>query len=61
MTLFRETVRDLCPPDAAALFLDRALRIAHSFRLAIAFHHGENAMEMQPILEECLGHQPGVP
>ncbi|HEV2571395.1 MAG TPA: group III truncated hemoglobin [Beijerinckiaceae bacterium] len=54
LTLFRATVQNLCPPDVAALFLDRALRIGHSFRLAIAFHRGENATQLQPILEESL-------
>lgn len=54
LTLFRSTVRQLCPPEIAALFMDRALRIAHSFRLAIAFHRGESAIEMAPILEESL-------
>ncbi|MDF2114651.1 group III truncated hemoglobin [Roseiarcaceae bacterium H3SJ34-1] len=60
LSLFRSTVRELCPPDAAALFLDRAMRIAHSFRLAIAFHNGENAVAMQPILEENLEGSTGA-
>jgi len=54
LTLFRETVGELCPPEIAALFMDRALRIAHSFRLAIAFHRGEDSVELTPILEEGL-------
>ena len=54
LTLFRATVRRLCPPDVAALFMDRALRIAHSFRLAVAFSRGENSVEIEPILEDSL-------
>jgi hemoglobin len=54
LTLFRETVGELCPPEIAALFMDRALRIAHSFRLAIAFHRGEDSVELTPILEDSL-------
>ena len=54
LTLFRATVRRLCPPEVAALFMDRALRIAHSFRLAVAFSRGENTMDIQPIYEESL-------
>ena len=54
LTLFRATVRRLCPPDVAALFMDRALRIAHSFRLAITFNRKEDTMRIAPILEESL-------
>lgn len=54
LTLFRETVGQLCPPGIAALFMDRALRIAHSFRLAIAFHRGEDSVGLAPILEDGL-------
>jgi hemoglobin len=52
LTLFRATVRVLCPPEVAALFMDRALRIAHSFRLAVAFSRGESTMGLEPIYEE---------
>ncbi len=54
LTLFRETVGDLCPPEVAGLFMDRALRIAHSFRMAIAFSRGENSMGIEPIYEDSL-------
>lgn len=54
LTLFRATVERLCPPEVADLFLDRALRIAHSFRLAIAFHRGEDSMQVAPIAREAL-------
>jgi len=54
LTLFRATVRRLCPPDVAALFMDRALRVAHSFRLAIAFNRKEDTMRIESILEASL-------
>jgi len=52
--LFRATVRRLCPPEVAQLFMDRALRIAHSFRLAVAFSRGEDTLLIEPITEESL-------
>lgn len=54
LTLFRATVRRLCPPEVASLFMDRALRIAHSFRLAVAFSRGETAIGIEPIVEGDL-------
>jgi hemoglobin len=54
LTLFRATVERLCPPEVADLFLDRALRIAHSFRLAIAFSRGEDSMVVTPISREAI-------
>jgi hemoglobin len=54
LTLFRATVRVVCPPPVAAIFMDRAIRIAHSFRLARAFHHGESTLDIRPILEGTL-------
>ncbi|MBS7707200.1 group III truncated hemoglobin [Chelatococcus asaccharovorans] len=54
LTLFQATVRALCPSDVASIFMDRALRVAHSFRLAVAFHRGENSLEVRPILAESL-------
>nr|WIE91370.1 group III truncated hemoglobin [Mesorhizobium sp. WSM4875] len=54
LKLFRTTVRRICPPDVAALFMDRALRIAHSFRLAIAFNRGESTIGIKPIVEKDL-------
>ncbi|UDL92713.1 group III truncated hemoglobin [Mesorhizobium sp. PAMC28654] len=41
LALFRATVKRVCPPEAAALFMARALRLAHSFRLAVAFNRGK--------------------
>lgn len=54
LTLFRATVERLCPPPVAALFIERAMRIAHSFRLAIAFNRGEDTLCIRPILAESL-------
>jgi hemoglobin len=54
LELFRITVRECCPAEVASLFMDRALRIAHSFRLAIAFSRGESSLEIAPILEDSL-------
>lgn len=38
--LFETTARELCPPEAAALFIDRAHRIAQSLQLSLDFHRG---------------------
>lgn len=54
LTLFEATVTRLCPPEVAQLFMDRALRIAHSFRLAIAFNRGDDTMAIAPITQASL-------
>ncbi len=41
LALFEETAREICPPDAAALFIDRAQRIGESLQIGIAIHRGE--------------------
>ncbi len=41
LAIFAETARDICPPVAAAHFLDRAHRIADSLELGIAARKGE--------------------
>ena len=41
LELFAETAREVCPPAAAALFVDRAHRIADSLELGIAAQKGE--------------------
>ena len=38
VSLFRDTVQDLCPPAAAALFVDRAERIGDTLEAGIAQH-----------------------
>ena len=40
LALFEETARDLCPPAAADLFIDRARRVAESLELGIAGARG---------------------
>lgn len=40
LALFEETAREVCPPAAAALFVERAQRIAASLELGIAGRHG---------------------
>ena len=36
LRLFAETAMETCPPDAARLFLERAIRVAESLELAVA-------------------------
>jgi hemoglobin len=43
IALFETTANELCPPPAAAHFIDRARRIADSFELAIASRQGRIA------------------
>lgn len=49
LQLFKQTVENVSPPEVADLFMDRALRIAQSFRMAIAFNRGRNTMDVIPI------------
>ena len=53
LMLFRETTETLCPPQIAALFVDRAERIAHSFRLGLAFHRGEDTTSLEQMRAEA--------
>ena len=48
LTLFKQTAEELCPPEIAALFVDRAERIGHNFRIRIAQFRGQDAMAVQP-------------
>ena len=41
LALFDETVTELCPPQAAALFREKAAMIAESLQLGIAASRGE--------------------
>jgi hemoglobin len=41
LELFVETAQEVCPPAAAALFIDRAHRIADSLEMGIATQRGE--------------------
>ena len=40
LSLFAETAKIVCPPAAAALFVDKSLRIGDSLRLGIAASRG---------------------
>ena len=46
LMLFRQTVEETCDPDVAALFIDRAERVAHSFRIGIAMSRGEDGIKI---------------
>lgn len=41
LEIFETTARDICPPKAANVFIDRARRIADSLELGIATRRGE--------------------
>ena len=41
LQLFAETATEVCPPEAAALFVNRSQRIAQSLQMGIAFTRGE--------------------
>lgn len=41
LVLFANTAREVCPPEAAELFIDRAQRIAQSLELGVALHRGQ--------------------
>ena len=48
LELFRETAEAHCPPDVAALFVDRAQRIAYNFRVRIAQFRGHDPQAVRP-------------
>lgn len=52
LALFRRTVEDLCPPDIAALFIERSERIGNSFRMNIAMRRGQDITAMAPLQRE---------
>lgn len=41
LALFAETAREICPPAAADLFINRSERIGQSLQMAISFYRGE--------------------
>jgi hemoglobin len=47
--LFRETARDVMPELGADAAIAMAERIATSFRMAIAFHRGEDSTKIGPL------------
>jgi hemoglobin len=52
LALFAATARDLASPEAAAILVEYAERIAHSLRLAIAFHHGRDTLRVETMRAE---------
>jgi len=48
LKLFRETAEESCPAEIAALFVDRAERIAYNFRLRIAQFRGNDVEAVRP-------------
>lgn len=55
LELFRATVREICPPAAADLFIDRAERIAQSLQLSIDWQHGRLPPIKAPIRSGKVG------
>ncbi len=54
LRLFGETVAEICPPDAAALFGAKAQMIAQSLQLGIAAHRGE-LPPLRPAVHQITG------
>ena len=46
LSLFKQTVDDVCPPHVAALFVDRAERVAHSLRLGLAQYRKQDSISV---------------
>jgi hemoglobin len=57
LRLFRETAEALCPPEAAALFVERAETIGNNFRIRLAQFRGEDPRKLKPMR---AGEEPGV-
>jgi hemoglobin len=54
LALFRFTVNELCPPEIAALFIERSERVGNSFRLNIKMRRGESLVHLKPLEREGL-------
>ncbi len=52
LRLFRQTVEEICPPDIAALFVERSERIGNSFRMNISMRRGDDITQMGPLRRE---------
>jgi hemoglobin len=52
LKLFRETAESICPPEIAALFVERSERVGNSFRMNIAMRRGEDITRMSPLARE---------
>jgi len=51
LELFGETAQAVCPPQAARLFMDRAMRIADSLKLGIALHRRGSGASQPPAIQ----------
>lgn len=49
LSLFSRTLTQLCSEDIKQVFFELARRIANSFRMAVAFHRGENSLLLEPL------------
>ena len=49
LALFRETAEEICPPEAAELFVDRSQRIAESLQTGIAIER-RRGIPLAPVL-----------
>lgn len=49
LALFDRAAEAECPPEVAALFKDRAERIANAFRLNVRMHRGEDIRGLAPL------------
>lgn len=52
LDLFRQTVAERCPPQAAALFEDRAQKIAQSLLMGVRFSRGDEPDWLGPTRSE---------
>lgn len=48
LSLFRETANEVCPPPAAAIFVDKAERVAESLKLGMFFKPEQAAPKNAP-------------
>lgn len=57
LKLFRQTAEEFCPPEIAALFVDRAETIGNNFRIRLVQFCGEDPRGLKPMR---AGEEPGV-
>lgn len=49
LSLFHQTVSEMCCGETRNIFFELARRIARSFRMAVAFHRGEDSLALAPL------------
>lgn len=59
--LFRTTAREVFGEDDATIVIATAERIAQSFRIAVAVHHGEDSIALRPLTEDPMPDKQGEP